>query len=116
MNTDNRKSKRRPLRYAAWLALAADDRQVCALSNISETGARIDVEDGNALPDHFVLWLAANGSARRTCRVVWRKPRQIGVTFEQRLGETDRATLVPRQAADREAVHGAAVDTPGETA
>jgi hypothetical protein len=106
MIKDNRKSKRRTIRYTAWLVLAADNLQVCALSDISETGARIDVEDTNSLPDHFLLWLAANGSARRTCRVVWRKPKQIGVKFEQRLADADRATLVPRAASDREAADG----------
>jgi len=106
MIKDNRKAKRRPIRYTAWLVLAADHLRVCALSDISETGARIDVEDANSLPDHFLLWLAANGSARRTCSVVWRKPKQIGVKFEQRLADADRATLVPRAAADREAADG----------
>jgi hypothetical protein len=110
MIKDNRKAKRRPIRYTAWLVLGADHLQVCALSDISETGARIDVEDANSLPDHFMLWLAANGSARRTCRAVWRKPKQIGVRFAQRLADADRATLVPRAAADREEGDVTAID------
>jgi hypothetical protein len=48
MIKDNRKAKRRPIRYTAWLVLAADRRQVCALWDISETGARIAVEDSSA--------------------------------------------------------------------
>jgi PilZ domain len=106
MIKDNRKAKRRPIRYTAWLVLAADRRQVCALWDISETGARIAVEDSSALPEHFPLWLSANGSARRTCRVIWRKPKQIGVMFEQRLADADRATLVPRTASDIEEADG----------
>jgi PilZ domain len=93
---NNRKAKRRPIR----------SRQVCALWDISETGARIAVEDSSALPEHFPLWLSANGSARRTCRVIWRKPKQIGVMFEQRLADADRATLVPRTASDIEEADG----------
>jgi hypothetical protein len=29
--------------------------------------------------------------------VIWRKPGQIGVTFERRLADTERATLVPNK-------------------
>jgi PilZ domain len=103
MIKDKRKAPRRPIRYTAWLVVAADQMQACALSDISDTGARIDIEKAKDLPDRFLLWLSANGSARRTCSVVWRKPTQIGVRFEQRLAENDRASLVPRTMADHEA-------------
>ena len=42
------------------------------------------------------MLLTINGSARRKCRVVWRKPRQIGVAFEGRITDGDKATLVPK--------------------
>ena len=110
MIKDKRKARRRPIRYTAWLVVGADQMQTCALSDISDTGARIDVEKATDLPDRFLFWLAANGSARRTCSVVWRKPTQIGVRFEQRLAEDDRASLVPRTMADHEAaVDGEAI-------
>jgi hypothetical protein len=91
--SDKRKSLRRLVRYKAWLVLGADKRQNCYLSDISETGARIDIDQADEVPDRFLLWLAANGAARRLCHVVWRKPRQIGVTFEQRLADDARAAL-----------------------
>jgi hypothetical protein len=84
MEKEKRKSRRRQVRYAAWVALAPGDLHDCALSDISNTGARIDVRDADKLPNAFELWLASNGSARRDCRVVWRKPTQIGVRFEGR--------------------------------
>lgn len=83
MQKEKRKSRRRQVRYTAWLALAPGELHGCALSDISSTGARIDVEDSNKLPSAFELWLAGNGSARRHCRVVWRKPTQVGVRFER---------------------------------
>jgi hypothetical protein len=76
----------------------------CALSDISDTGARIDVEDAKTIPDHFVLLLSGNGKARRKCRVVWRKATQIGLTFERPLAASDRATLVPKLDADLSAL------------
>lgn len=84
MQKEQRKSRRRQVRYTAWLALAPGELHGCALSDVSNTGARIDVEDSDKLPNAFELWLAGNGSARRQCRVVWRKPTQVGVRFEAR--------------------------------
>jgi hypothetical protein len=75
----------------------------CALSDISETGARIDIEEPEQVPDRFMLWLSANGSARRTCRVVWREGHQLGVIFDPRQVDTGRAPLAPRIAADNNA-------------
>ncbi len=87
MHREKRRLKRQPLRYTAWIALTADQRHGCVVSDVSETGARIDVQDSSTLPDHFVLMLTSTGSARRFCRVMWRKPNQIGVKFAHSLAE-----------------------------
>lgn len=98
MNQEKRTAKRQPLRYTAWVALTAEQRHGCVVSDVSESGARIDVQDSAALPDHFVLMLTSNGSARRFCRVMWRKPNQVGVQFTRSLAEA--ATLAPKGGAD----------------
>ena len=100
MIKDKRKSQRRPIRYTAWLALEPGQLHGCALSDMSDTGARIDVEDSKTIPDRFLLLLSANGNAKRKCRVVWRKPRQVGVKFERKPADDERATLVPKLDAD----------------
>jgi len=84
------------MRYTAWVLIEGDQLHGCALSDISDSGARIDIDDSKTIPNSFMLLLASNGSARRKCKVVWRKPRQIGVTFERQLAAGDRATLVPK--------------------
>jgi len=84
------------MRYTAWIAHKPGHMQGCVLSDISDTGARIDVEDSKIVPDRFPLLLSKNGAARRVCTVVWRKPRQIGVTFSRRLAAADRAKLTPK--------------------
>lgn len=89
---DKRKSPRRQMRYTAWLALEGNELHGCALHDISHTGARIDVENSDIVPDRFVLLLSSNGKARRTCQVIWRQPHQIGVHFGPRLVEVDKAT------------------------
>ena len=102
MIKEKRQARRQPLRYTAWLAVTANQRLGCVVSDVSETGARIDVQDSEAVPGHFVLMLSSNGAARRFCRVVWRKPTQIGVKFERSLAEAAEASKTP--AADVAAV------------
>ena len=59
--------------------LDAGQRCECVITNISDRGAHISIADSDALPDSFVLLLAENGATRRRCRVIWRKPREIGI-------------------------------------
>ncbi len=96
MIKEKRRAKRQPLRYTAWVALTAEQRHGCVVSDVSDTGTRIDVQDSKILPDNFVLMLTSNGAARRYCRVVWRKPTQVGVKFERSLAEAAQATLAPK--------------------
>lgn len=103
MTTEKRKARRQPLRYIAWVALTAKERHGCVVSDVSDSGARIDVQDSKILPDCFVLMLTSNGAARRYCRVVWRKPTQVGVKFERSLAEAAQASLAPKSAADAKA-------------
>lgn len=93
MTKDKRKSQRRSVRYAAWLVTAPGERKDCQLFDISDTGARLEVDEPTTVPDRFLLWLAKNGAARRTCQIVWREENHIGVRFEQRLPESARAMM-----------------------
>ena len=97
---EKRKARRQPMRYSAWVALTAEERHGCVLSDVSDSGARIEVQDSAVLPEHFLLLLSANGAARRYCHVVWRKPNQVGVKFEAALPESSEATLAPKSDAD----------------
>jgi hypothetical protein len=87
------------MRYTAWALLAADEKHGCVLSDISDAGARIDVEDSKKIPDQFFLLLSGNGKARRACHVIWRKPQQIGVHFERKLTGAEAAALMSKHAA-----------------
>jgi len=103
MIKEKRQARRQPLRYTAWVALTADQRHGCVVSDVSQSGARIDVQDSKVIPDHFVLMLSSNGAARRYCRVMWRKPTQIGVQFTRTLADAASATLAPKPDADASA-------------
>lgn len=51
----------------------------CTIRNISDTGAALDLSPVG-IPAEFTL--VAEG-IRRQCKVVWRKEKRIGVTFEK---------------------------------
>ena len=91
---DKRRAPRRPMRYTAWIVLAPGQLQGCGVADISDTGGRLDVENGEAVPETFTLWLSSNGSAQRKCRVVWRQKRQVGVTFDRDAFDPEQAALV----------------------
>jgi len=82
---DNRRARRQPIRYTAWLLLDGE-LHGCVLADISDTGARITIGQAETLPDRFQMLLSQReGSPRRYCHVVWRKPDQVGVDFEHQL-------------------------------
>ena len=53
----------------------------CLVWDATETGAQIEVEDGEAVPDRFPLRLTADGDPREAT-VAWRQSRRIGIAFE----------------------------------
>lgn len=80
-----RGNKRRHFQYRAKI-VTVDKPTVqlpCAISDISETGARIALEKGQELPEEFVLLLSERG-AQRKCRIVWRTGAVMGVKFIER--------------------------------
>jgi hypothetical protein len=53
----------------------------CTVRNVSETGAALEVVTPLFIPDRFTLAVQVD-QLKRPCRIVWRKQRRIGVTFE----------------------------------
>jgi hypothetical protein len=67
----------------------------CTIRNVSETGAALDVASQLGIPTEFTL--EADG-AHRPCRVVWRKEKRIGVTFDKETsGDLVRREKTPRE-------------------
>lgn len=53
----------------------------CTVRNISDTGAALDVTSPLGIPAQFTL-MTTDGN-QFPCRVVWRKEKRIGVTFDK---------------------------------
>jgi hypothetical protein len=79
MNVPRAASRRRVLK--AGSIEFADSAIDCTIRNISENGAALDVKSPLYIPDRVMLVMQTEQS-KRACRVVWRKERRIGVTFE----------------------------------
>ena len=52
----------------------------CAVRNLSDHGAALDLPDAIAMPSQFDLVMETN-QMRRYCRVIWRRENRLGVAF-----------------------------------
>jgi hypothetical protein len=52
----------------------------CTVRNLSDHGAALDVSSPIGIPEHFTLFVQADGT-HLSCTVVWRKEKRIGVRF-----------------------------------
>lgn len=97
---DQRRNRRRSLRYPARI-VSVDGRETmpCVVTDVSQTGARVKVEDGGSLPDDFILRLAGGENPRRVCHLVWRAKSQAGVRFEKEGAKAGPGAARPDQPA-----------------
>jgi hypothetical protein len=79
---ENRRAVRR--RRVLKTATIEFDRRAysCAVRNLSEAGAALDVPFALAIPHEFTLVMETD-QASRHCRVIWRKENRLGVAFAQ---------------------------------
>jgi hypothetical protein len=49
--------------------------------DVSDAGARLQLDGIDALPDEFILVLSRDGRLNRKCRIMWRRDGMVGVRF-----------------------------------
>lgn len=76
----DRAAKRKPFNYEARIANPAGGLPV-VIVDISAGGARLDTPMASTVPDAFTLMLTPDGKITRKCRVAWRSPISVGVSF-----------------------------------
>lgn len=79
--TEDRRGAFRRNAFTFGSLLLARGEVGCLVWDATETGAQIEVEDDEPVPDRFPLRLTAE-SAPRPAAVAWRKSRRIGIAFE----------------------------------
>lgn len=83
MSSNRRKSVRRAIGYGATI-LASDGSwsRKCRIIDISQSGAKLGLDQPADLPQDFLLALSQRARPTRRCRVVWTANDQVGVQFE----------------------------------
>ena len=102
------------MRYTAWIILGKNQSLGCVLADVSDTGGRLDIDNTGDVPETFTLWLSKNGSARRTCRVVWRSERQVGVAFDRVAFDAEQVPLAPDHMSEPEAIETVELEEPAK--
>jgi hypothetical protein len=79
--TENRASHRRTTYSGGEIILGASKEKIgCIVRDLSAKGARLEVRLKAApVPDRFQLNIP--NVLKQTCKVVWRKGRELGVSF-----------------------------------
>ena len=60
----------------------------CTVQNLTNLGARLELENANELPKLFELTFDSVRT-RRPCRAIWRQNEKIGVSFECNRSQLD---------------------------
>jgi CheY-like chemotaxis protein len=90
---DRRRSTRKRLLKGGVIAFSARHATLpCVVRDLSETGARLQVQNAAAVPDTFELVVELDG-LEASGEVVWRRPGEVGIRF---LGKPVR--VAPRRA------------------
>jgi hypothetical protein len=77
-----KREARKSLRQPGWITLEGGfAARRCMVQDISTTGARIIVDDPNMMPARLRLAFARDARTGRTCQVVWRRGKALGVKF-----------------------------------
>ena len=80
LRPDQRSEHRKQTFKFGIVTCGANRRILSVVTNISPTGALIEVENALEIPDEFTLTIESELSAR-VCCVAWKKAKQIAVAF-----------------------------------
>lgn len=87
MDANRRKSVRRAIGYGATIvAPDASWTHKCRVIDISQSGAKLALDQPAELPQDFVLMLSERSGPMRRCHLVWKTGGQVGVEFPRAKG------------------------------
>jgi PilZ domain len=78
---ENRRTSRRRVLKSATIEFDRGAHS-CAVRNLSEAGAALDIPFALTIPHEFTLTVKTDQVSRH-CRVIWRKENRLGVAFAQ---------------------------------
>jgi hypothetical protein len=73
---------RKSVRQSGWITLDGGfAARPCTVLDLSSAGAKITVDDPYAVPAKVKLAFSRDARTGRTCEVVWRRGKTLGVKF-----------------------------------
>lgn len=91
-----RRNPRNKIDRPAWISVGdGNPLRKCTVVDISNSGAKLILEDVDEIPDKFSLWMSRHGNPRYSCRVAWSGQNTVGVEFSS--AANDRSDLHRRE-------------------
>jgi PilZ domain len=82
MPAAKKREARKSLQQPGWITLEGGfAARRCVVQDISTTGAKIVVDDPEIVPARLRLAFARDARTGRTCQVIWRRGKSLGVKF-----------------------------------
>ncbi len=73
---------RKSVQQSGWITLEGGfAARQCVVQDLSSTGAKVTVDDLNVLPGKLRLAFSRDARTGRSCEVVWRRGKTVGVKF-----------------------------------
>jgi hypothetical protein len=77
-----KREARKSVRQSGWITLDGGfAARPCAVLDLSSAGAKITIDDPQAVPAKVRLAFSRDVRTGRTCEVVWRRGKTLGVKF-----------------------------------
>jgi hypothetical protein len=82
MAITTKREARKSVRQSGWITLDGGfAARPCTVLDLSSAGAKITVDDPQAVTAKVRLAFSRDARAGRTCQVVWRRGKTLGVKF-----------------------------------
>ena len=77
-----KRDARKSVHQAGWITLDGGfAARPCIVHDLSSTGAKVTVEDASVLAGNLRLAFSRDAKTGRSCEVVWRRGKSLGVKF-----------------------------------
>ena len=82
MAAAKKREARKSLQQPGWITLEGGfAARRCVVQDISTSGAKIVVDEPEMMPARLRLAFARDARTGRTCQVIWRRGKSLGVKF-----------------------------------
>jgi hypothetical protein len=77
-----KRETRKSLQQSGWITMEGGfAARPCVVHDLSTSGAKVTIDDPSALPAKLRLAFSRDARTGRSCEVVWRRGKSIGVKF-----------------------------------